>query len=87
VTSCFLILSSRSSPIYFTTSGDNFGFVSSEPSWRALFSEYPAFFERQIETLKLRIRELEEINEAHKKLNGELREELTHVRKALTRIP
>ena len=30
---------------------------------------------------------LEEINEAHKKLNGELREELAHVRKALTRIP
>ena len=43
--------------------------------------------ERQIETLKLRVRELEEINEAHKKLNGELREELSHVRKALTRIP
>ena len=43
--------------------------------------------ERQIETLKLRIRELEEINEAHKKLNGELREELANVRKALTRIP
>tara|TARA_R100001443_G_scaffold87570_1_gene94069 strand:- start:16 stop:186 length:171 start_codon:yes stop_codon:yes gene_type:complete len=43
--------------------------------------------ERQIETLKLRVRELEEINEAHKKLNGELREELAHVRKALTRIP
>ena len=27
------------------------------------------------------------VNESHKKLNGELREELTHVRKALTRIP
>ena len=40
-----------------------------------------------IERLKLRIRELEEINESHKKLNGELREELEHVRKALTRIP
>ena len=43
--------------------------------------------ELQIERLKLRVRELEEINEAHKKLNGELREELEHVRKALTRIP
>ena len=36
---------------------------------------------------KLRIRELEEINNKHQKLNGELREELEHVRKALTRIP
>ena len=43
--------------------------------------------ERQIETLKLRVRDLEEINENHKKLNGELREELKNVRKALTRIP
>ena len=43
--------------------------------------------EVQIERLTLRVRELEEINEAHKKLNGELREELEHVRKALTRIP
>jgi len=43
--------------------------------------------EVQIEKLQLRIRELEEINEDHKKLNGELREELAHVRKALTRIP
>ena len=31
--------------------------------------------EVQIEKLQLRVRELEEINEAHKKLNGELREE------------
>ena len=30
---------------------------------------------------------LEEINKKHQKLNGELREELEHVRKALTRIP
>ena len=29
----------------------------------------------QIEKLQLRVRELDEINEAHKKLNGELREE------------
>ena len=27
------------------------------------------------------------VNKSHKKLNGELREELEHVRKALTRIP
>ena len=43
--------------------------------------------EVQIEKLQLRVRELEEINESHKKLNGELREELEHERKALTRIP
>ena len=43
--------------------------------------------ELQIERLKIRVRDLEEINNKHKKLNGELREELTHVRKALTRIP
>ena len=43
--------------------------------------------EVQIERLQIRVRELEEINTAHKKLNGELREELEHVRKALTRIP
>ena len=42
--------------------------------------------ERQIETLKLRIRELEEINEAHKKLNGELRKELEDVRKTLAGV-
>ena len=43
--------------------------------------------EVQIEKLQLRVRELEEINESHKKLNGELREELKNVRKALTRVP
>ena len=43
--------------------------------------------EVQIERLQIRVRELEEINKAHKKLNGELREELKNVRKALTRIP
>ena len=43
--------------------------------------------EVQIERLQIRVRELEDINEAHKKLNGELREELKNVRKALTRIP
>ena len=31
--------------------------------------------EVQIERLQIRVRELEEINEAHKKLNGELKEE------------
>ena len=31
--------------------------------------------ELQIERLKLRVRELEEINNKHKKLNGELRKE------------
>ena len=40
-----------------------------------------------IETLTQRVKELEEINKKHQKLNGELREELEHVRKALTRIP
>ena len=43
--------------------------------------------EVQIERLQIRVRELEDINEAHKKLNGKLREELKNVRKALTRIP
>jgi len=43
--------------------------------------------EVQIERLKIRVRDLEEINDNHKKLNGELREELKNVRKALTRIP
>ena len=43
--------------------------------------------EVQIERLQLRVKDLEEINEKHRKLNGELREELEHVRKALTRIP
>ena len=43
--------------------------------------------EVQIERLKIRVKDLEEINKKHHKLNGELREELEHVRKALTRIP
>ena len=42
--------------------------------------------EVQIEKLQLRVRELEEINEAHKKLNGELREELKNVRKTLAGV-
>ena len=34
--------------------------------------------ELQIERLKLRIRELEDINEGHSQLNGELRKEIQH---------
>ena len=34
--------------------------------------------EVQIERLKLRVRELEDINEGHRKLNGELRKEIQH---------
>ena len=43
--------------------------------------------EVQIERLQLRVRDLESINDKHQKINGELREELKNVRKALTRIP
>jgi len=42
--------------------------------------------ERQIETLKDRIKDLEVINLKHKKLNGELRKELEDVREALARV-
>ena len=42
--------------------------------------------EVQIERLQIRVRELEEINEAHKKLNGELREALKNVRKTLAGV-
>ena len=42
--------------------------------------------ELQIERLKLRIRDLEDINDKHKKLNGELRKELKDVREALARV-
>ena len=55
---------------------------------------------KQIETLKaelnllssqlgdavVRIKDLEVINDSHRKLNGELRKELEHVRKTLPRI-
>ena len=34
--------------------------------------------ELHIERLKLRVRELEDINEGHRKLNGELRKEIHH---------
>ena len=37
--------------------------------------------EVQIERLQLRVRELEEINEAHKKLNGELRADVLFYKK------
>ncbi len=43
--------------------------------------------EVQIERLTRRVKDLEIINKKHQKLNGELREELKNVRKALTRIP
>ena len=42
--------------------------------------------ELQIERLKIRVRDLEEINNRHKKLNGELRKELKNVREALARV-
>ena len=42
--------------------------------------------ELQIERLKIRVRDLEEINLKHKKLNGELRKELKDVREALARV-
>ena len=42
--------------------------------------------ELQIERLKLRVRDLEDINLKHKKLNGELRKELKDVREALARV-
>ena len=42
--------------------------------------------ELQIERLKLRVRDLEEINDKHKKLNGKLRKELKDVREALARV-
>ena len=42
--------------------------------------------EVQIERLTLRVRELEDINQKHKKLNGDLRKELKDVREALARV-
>ena len=42
--------------------------------------------ELQIERLKIRVRDLEEINLKHKKLNGDLRKELKDVREALARV-
>ena len=42
--------------------------------------------EVQIERLQLRVRDLEEINKNHQKLNGKLRKELEDVRQTLARI-
>ena len=42
--------------------------------------------EVQIERLTLRVRELENINNQHQKLNGELRKELEDVRKTFAGI-
>ena len=42
--------------------------------------------EVQIERLQLRVRDLEEINKNHQKLNGKLRKELEDVRKTLARV-
>ena len=42
--------------------------------------------ELQIERLKIRVRDLEEINDKHKKVNGELRKQLKDVREALARV-
>tara|TARA_Y100000114_G_scaffold70666_1_gene64625 strand:- start:468 stop:641 length:174 start_codon:yes stop_codon:yes gene_type:complete len=42
--------------------------------------------EAVIERLKLRVRDLEEINKKHQELNGKLRKELEDVRKTLTGI-
>ena len=42
--------------------------------------------EVQIEKLQLRVRELENINNQHQKLNGELRKELEDVRKTFAGI-
>ena len=42
--------------------------------------------EQVIDNLKDRIKDLEAINESHKKLNGELRKELDDVRKTSTRV-
>ena len=46
----------------------------------------PHDLEVQIERLQLRVRDLEEINKKHQKLNGELRKELEDVRKTLARV-
>ena len=42
--------------------------------------------EVQIERLQLRVRDLEEINKNHQKLNGKLRKELEDVRQTLARV-
>ena len=42
--------------------------------------------EKQIATLKARVKDLEDINKKHQELNGELRKELQDVREALARV-
>ena len=42
--------------------------------------------EKQIATLKARVRDLEIINKKHQELNGELRKELKSVRKTSSRV-
>ena len=55
--------------------------------FKQLFSTNPDAKEEENFNLTYLDSRLEEINNKHQKLNGELREELEHVRKALTRIP
>jgi TolA-binding protein len=43
--------------------------------------------EKQIATLKARVKDLEIINKKHQELNGQLRKELESVRKTSTRVP
>ena len=43
--------------------------------------------EKQIATLKARVKDLEDINKKHQELNGQLRKELESVRKTSTRVP
>ena len=42
--------------------------------------------EKQIATLKARVKDLEDINKKHQELNGQLRKELETVRKTSTRV-
>ena len=42
--------------------------------------------EKQIATLKARVKDLEIINKKHQELNGQLRKELERVRKTSTRV-
>ena len=44
------------------------------------------FMQDKLRQAGARIKDLEAINESHRKLNGELREELENVRKASTRV-
>ena len=42
--------------------------------------------EKQIATLKARVKDLDDINKKHQELNGQLRKELESVRKTSTRV-